>query len=71
MPPKGALDRLTCRATASKLSNSVASTMDICSHASRIGMTTRLATLSLMEPHFNVTAGASTHAPDQACSPHR
>ncbi len=32
MPPKGALDRLTCRATASKFSKSVASTMEICTH---------------------------------------
>lgn len=32
MPPKGALDRLTCRATASSCSNKAASTMDICSH---------------------------------------
>ena len=30
MPPKGAFERLTCRATASRCSNSVASTMDIC-----------------------------------------
>ncbi len=34
MPPKGALERLTCRATASRCSNSVASTMDICGHSS-------------------------------------
>ena len=36
MPPKGALDRLTCRATASSCSNRAASTMDICSHIARI-----------------------------------
>ena len=35
MPPKGALERLTCRATASRCSNSVASTMDICNHINR------------------------------------